>query len=164
MPAAPRLTRRTFTLSALGAGSTYVLAACQAASAGRPGVPTEQEPDAALLRTVLAAEQQALALCRLTARRHRPLRRLLARPERFHAEHVRLLKNSVSKPARTKRPHVPPGTTAALHAVVAAELGLARAHAHSSMQARSGQVARLLAGLSGAAAQQAQVLRSEGLP
>jgi hypothetical protein len=161
VPGLPRLTRRTFTLSALGVGSAYVLAACQAANSSLPGVRHEEEPDADLLRGALAAEQEVLALCRLTARRNRPLRRVLAQPERFLAEHVRLLKSGVSEPAKVPRLHVPQATAPALQAVVAAQSRLVGEHARSAMKAQSGQVARMLAGLSAAAAQQAQVLGSE---
>ena len=157
MAAPPRLTRRTFTLSALGVGSAYALAACQDGGRGHPA-PTPQDPDAALLRAVLAAEEETLALCRKVAHEHRPLRHVLAQPERFHAQHVHLLEGGVTAPVKTHRPHVPPATAAALAAVVDAEHRLVREHAHWSMQARSGEVARLLAGLSAAAAQQAQVL------
>jgi hypothetical protein len=160
VPAPPRLTRRTFTLSALGVGSTYVLAACQDGSVALPGKPHE-DADAGLLRVVLAAEQEALALCRLARRRYRALRRVLAQTERFHAEHVHVLRGGVSAPAKTRRPHVPPGTSAALAAVVASERRLVHEHAASAMRARSGEVARLLAGLSAAAAQQAQVLSAD---
>lgn len=156
MPDPPRLTRRTFTLSALGLGSAYVLTACEDGKASPPD--RHEEPDAALLLAALAGEQAALALVRLTTHRNRRLRQVLAQPERFHTGHVRLLRGGVSGRVRTPRPRVPAATAAALDVVVAAEQRLVREHAHASMRAQSGQVARLLASLSAAAAQQERVL------
>jgi len=87
---------------------------------------------------------------------------VLARPVRFHQEHVRLLEAGAST-TLTQRLPVPAGEAAALRAVADAEQRLADKQLRLSMKARSGEVARLLAGLSAAAAQQAHVLGSAAL-
>jgi hypothetical protein len=121
-----------------------------------------QDPDLRLLREALRREQQVQD--RVLDLRHSgaSLRTELREVAAVHAAHLQLLRRSVTgddgvqTTARPDHPEPPPAER--VRRLAAAEHGLAEAHAHAALDARSGPFARVLAGMAAAAEQQAHVL------
>ena len=124
------------------------------------------DPDRELLLDALDAEESVRRLVTLARRRHRTLRDLLAGTEEGHSAHVDLLGGALEDGHRSPRRDrsVPGRPRQALDEVRRAERGLATSHAATAMAARSGTFARLMAGLSAAAAQQEVALAQASGP
>lgn len=155
------LGRRSVTGAALA--SALVVAGC----AATPGAGTTLDltPDARLVLDALADERALLLVLRTAARRHRGLRTALADARRTHRRHVEVLGGAVATSNGTAAApwaaDVLPrrGSPTQVRAAVArAEGTLADRHLAGSLEAASGTLARLLASLSAAAAQQSRVL------
>jgi hypothetical protein len=146
----------------LGAGS-----ACRSGRSGRDATAStgRADPDAALAVRVLAGEELMLARVTATIRRHRRLAPVLAGALSAHTTHVRLLRTAVpahgsasASPTPTPVPPVPVGRQPALVALAGSETALTQSHARDAVAARSGPLARVLASLAAASAQQASYL------
>jgi hypothetical protein len=124
--------------------------------------PVAVDPDQALARRARRDEIALLELVRSTSAKHRSLRSRLRTAERGHLDHVGRLTPGTSLSLATRRRRVAPDAARALADVVAAERQLARTHAASALDARSGPLARVIASMSAAAAQQASVLGVSG--
>jgi hypothetical protein len=117
------------------------------------------DPDVLVAATVLGHEQAMLERVTATARRHPRLARTLVGTRDVHRAHVALLtkavpdKTPVHSPPPARGP-VPPRPAHALAALSAAESRLSGSTAHSSLVARSGPFARVLASMAAAASQQ----------
>lgn len=132
---------------------------------GLPGLPGE-EPDLAQVRRALLDEQRVLEQVARVRRRHRQLRRPLAATAAVHEAHVELLRRAADddpgeadgNDAAEPRPRVPAAPATAVAELIRLERSLAAEHVETAMASRSGVLARLVAALSAAAAQQAVVL------
>lgn len=174
MPTPPALTRRT-AVGALVALGGAVVAGCTAtgdsrpASARRTPAPTRRSgvnPDVTLAAAVLHDERAMLDRLVATVHAHPTLAGPLAGARAAHRAHVSLLTKAVPDdepstspsagptPAGRRRPKVPPKPVPALTALAQAEQRLSRAGGRSSLAARSGAFARVLASMAAAAAQQ----------
>lgn len=131
-----------------------------------PGLTATQEdnPDLPRVQDALADEEAALAAVQQVRRRQRSLRKALAGTEAAHRSHVDLLRSAVEDagsqsasptPPATRLPRDPGGAVAAL---VRLERKLAADHVDTAMACRSGVLARVVASMSAAAAQQAVVI------
>lgn len=166
-----RPSRRAVTSAGLGLAvlATLSLAGCtDEDGVDLPGLPPlgeeQPEPDRDLVLTALGHEQLVLDQVQRTRARHPGLRRALAGTAAVHRAHVELLTAAVEDPAAPpgrSRP-VPRSERAALAELAAAERALSGQHVTTAMAAASGVFARLVAGLSAAAAQQSAVLT--GIP
>ena len=124
--------------------------------------PVADDPDQALAQRVRRDEIALLELVRSTATKHRPLRARLKPAARSHLDHVGRLTQETSLSLATRKRRVAANADGALADVVAAERRLARTHAASALDAQSGALARVIASMSAAAAQQAAVLGASG--
>jgi hypothetical protein len=125
-----------------------------------------EDPDRDLLLDALGAEESLHRLVTRVRRQHRALRDLLAGTERVHAAHVVLLSGAVQGDRESPAPErwVADGPRQALTELRKAERALAGSHAGTAMAASSGTFARLMAGMSAAAAQQERVLSQASVP
>ncbi|HET8961143.1 hypothetical protein [Nocardioides sp.] len=152
-----RITRRT-TLGGVLAAAT-VLVGCDL-DPRDPGSSSEppadaDDPDAALVEDVAADIFATRQLVESLQRRHGSLRRPLNELVRVHDAHLAALESSRRSGRRAPRP----GNAAdALRLVRDRELRLQRLLADHSVAARSGRLARLLASMSAAIAQQLAAL------
>ena len=155
-------------LAGLSAVSGLTLAGCSSDSGlslpDLSGEPSAPDPDRGLTRRVRDDEQQVLDLVDATVSRHRSLRGPLRSARRAHAAHLALLTpDGARRPSdrgSRRSPHVAGDPGRALAAVVDAEHALTRRHAASAVRAQSGPLARVVASMSAAAAQQATALGS----
>lgn len=152
------------------AATTLLVAGCDSEEAlDLPGLPggEEDEPDLDRVRTALRDEQAVLDQITRARRRHRSLRRSLAATAEVHRAHAQLLGRAVegnegdegdegdgSTPPAGSGTRVPRDPAVALAQLVRSERSLAQRHVETSMRARSGDLARVLAAMSAAAAQQ----------
>ena len=166
MPTPAQPTRR-----AVVAGLTTVAGLAVAGCSGEAGPsatgagdarPVAVDPDQALAQRARRDEIALLELVRSTATRHRQLRPRLKAAGRSHLDHVGRLTPETSLSLATRNRRVAPNAARALADVVAAERQLARTHAASALDAQSGALARVIASMSAAAAQQASVLGDPG--
>ena len=162
MSPAPRLrtTRRT-TLGGALAG-VAVLAGCDLGSGDpvsgpRPSAEPD-DPDAALVETVADDVVATWQLVESLRRRHDSLRRPLAGLARVHEAHLKAL-GSTTRPDR--RPAQGGSARQAVVLLRARELRHQRLLANRAVAAQSGRLARLLASMSAAVAQQLAVLPEE---
>lgn len=161
------LDRRRVLSAAIVAG-VLPLTACDdvllesSTGAGGPADGPAADPDEQLLSDAVTAEQQALdALRALVDAAPTALRSLLVATVRVHEAHLELLDGGGGEAAPGQS--VPRGQVRRrLRQVAVLEQGLARRHAASAVRATSGQFARVLAGMSAASAQQADVWRQRG--
>ena len=127
-----------------------------------PGLDDEQldpDPDLVLVRRVSRDEQGVLDLVSATRKTHRELRATLAGTAAGHRAHLELVRVADGEPPRPRRtPKVAEQPGRALEDVVRAERMLAGRHARSALEADSGRLARAIASMSAAAAQQGSVL------
>jgi hypothetical protein len=118
------------------------------------------DPDVKIAATVLERERALLERVAATARKHPRLAPELASARAAHRAHVALLTKAVPndtpvrKPAPGSAHRVPGRPGPALSALAAAETRLSGIGARSSLAARSGPFARVLASMAAAAAQQ----------
>lgn len=159
------VSRRTLgTLVAVGA--VTVLAGCDDDGTAGPVLPVDPvaDPDVALTVDAWAAETRLLNQVRAAQRRHPRLRRRLASTRATHAAHVRELARAAPAeelPPVSDTASAPARPTAALRALTRAEEALARSQSERAVRARSGPLARVLAGTAAAAAQQAHLLGTQ---
>jgi hypothetical protein len=161
---APRTTRRT----ALGGAlvGVAVLAGCDLGDLGSDDpdsapAPSSgaEDPDAGLVEDVVDDAVATLMLVETLRSRHGSLRRPLGGLVRVHDAHLEALGSSGRSDRR------PPQTSNAGEALAllrARELRHQRLLADRSVAAQSGRLARLLASMSAAVAQQLAVLPTEG--
>ena len=141
-----------------------------------PGLPTiGEEPDHDRVVAGLRDEQAVLDQVVRVRQKHRSLRSALAPTQAVHQAHVDLLSRAVddtegsdgsdgsdgsaeSGAARRDRGRVPGDPAQAVAELVRLERALAERHVTTSVKSRSGTLARVVAAMSAAAAQQAVVL------
>jgi hypothetical protein len=151
------LSRRAVALAGLTVTALGATSGCAGDTAVRlPGrAPLDDDEDRRLLAAALRREQELLARVQAAGRDHRPLRRALAGAASVHQRHVALLADALDVGAPSAASGSTPRTAGATLAALARfERRLAERHADAAVAAGSGTVARLLAGLSAAAAQQ----------
>lgn len=131
-----------------------------------PGLTAEQKdnPDVDRVQDALRGEETMLAAVQQVQRRQKSLRKALDATAAVHQSHVDLLRSAVedagspspspSPPAGTL-PRDPAGSVAAL---VRLERKLTADHVDTAMGSRSGVLARVVASMSAAAAQQAVLI------
>jgi hypothetical protein len=167
LPAQP-VTRRG--LAAFGLASVAVLAG-GCTREDRRALPKQPkaapDPDTRLVSRALTAEKAVVALLVATAHRHAVLRPALRQPLRIHRAHVDLLagassSSSSSAGSAPRTPRVPSRQSAAVAALVDAERALHAAHVETAVKAESGVLARVVAGMAAASAQQQLVLSDLG--
>jgi hypothetical protein len=172
-PSAPRVAaclgdvltrRRAVTTGALG--GLLLLSGCTGGGADREPDPSptprppDRDPDLALVAEALRREQAAVALLVGTRRRHGSVRGALAPALQIHRAHVELLTGATDGGALVPapRPAVSGPLADLLGRLVRSERSLVERHTATAVAARSGTLARVLAGMAAAAAQQAVLL------
>jgi hypothetical protein len=168
----PPLSRRTLgsRVAGLAVSAALVTAGCDTDEPlDLPGLPPiGEEPDRDRVLTGLRDEQAVLEQVSRVRRRHRRLRRALAPTAAVHQAHVELLSRAVddSDDASEAGPDSPvPGDPAkAVAQLVRLERSLAERHVATAVKSRSGVLARVVAAMSAAAAQQAVVLAPLAVP
>ena len=169
-PPVARLSRRAVGRGTAGflAATTLLVTGCDAEeSLDLPGLPDlgREEPDLERVRTGLRDEQAVLDQLDRVRQRHRTLRRALAPAAAVHGAHVRLLRRAVDDQGGTgaapdgSRPPVPRDPARAVAELISLERSLAESHVQTAMRSQSGVLARMVAAMSAAAAQQEVVLR-----
>lgn len=135
-----------------------------------PGLPPlGEEPDQDRVLDALRDEQVVLDEVQQVRRRHPGLRRELAATAAVHEAHVALLSKAVddgtspSEPAdpggdEDDKKRVAPSPARARAQLARSEQGLADRHVATALKSRSGVLARVVASMSAAAAQQAVLL------
>lgn len=127
-----------------------------------PGLPeTREDPDQEQALTALQDEQQTLDRVLRVQRRHRRLRPALEPVVEVHRAHVELLSGALEDTGGggdTGAFRVPTDPVRAVAELVRLERSLADRHVTTSMACRSGRLARVVAVMSAAAAQQAVTL------
>jgi hypothetical protein len=154
---ASRISRRTAlggTLAGVAALVGCDLGGSEPASAPTPPAGSA-DPDAELVELVLDDIVAALVLVNALGSRHRSLRQPMARLARVHQAHLSVLG---SRDPDDRRPPRTRTTTDALAVVRKREQRHQRLLAEHAMSARSGRLARLLASMSAAIAQQLALL------
>jgi hypothetical protein len=153
------------------AAAVTLVAGCTSSDSGHHGSATHTpkpsrspavDPDVRLAATVLMHERAMLERVSATARRHPATARALAGALAAHRAHVALLTKAVpddtpfvsSSRGGLKPGPVPRRAGPALSALAQAESRLSGIGAHSSLAARSGPFARVLASMAAAASQQ----------
>ncbi len=172
----PLLSRRRLT-SAGSAAAVLLAAGCTEPDREEPTeLPARPaDPDEGLVADALAAERGLVASLEATGRRHPGLRDLLREPLRIHRAHVRLLARASDgsrgpsasgqgAAPRVPTRRVPARVEAAVVALTRAEGRLRDRHVETALRADSGVLARLLAGMAAAAAQQEVLVPRSALP
>jgi hypothetical protein len=164
---APRLTRRT-TLGTALLGVT-ALTGCDLGEPGSedpassPLPQDSDDPDAGLVEAVLDDIVANSLLVDSLRRRHDSLRRPLAELGRVHAAHLEVL-GGESRDASGRRPSAARTASVALAQLEKRELRHEQLLADRALEAQSGRLARLLASMSAAVAQQLAELSRKGEP
>jgi hypothetical protein len=167
VPSNPRLSRRT-AVGGVAAAAVALVTGCTSSDDSKPSAtrtpsPSHSpgtDPDVKIAAAVLERERALLDRVAATARKHPRLAPELASARAAHRAHVALLTKAVPNdtPVRTPAPgaarRVPSRPGPALSALAAAETRLGDAGARSSLAARSGPFARVLASMAAAASQQ----------
>ena len=177
-PTASRTARGLSRRTAVGGLATLTAALVTGCTADRPSPPPTgpaaptgtppPEPDVALAMAVLRDEQAMLDRLLATLRKHPRLAGTVAGARAAHRAHIDLLAEAVPAgvashgPARRRTPPVADGPAAALAALVRAEDRLAAQDRRSALTAESGALARVLASMAAAAAQQAVQVAGAG--
>jgi hypothetical protein len=119
-----------------------------------------RDPDHDLVVASLAVEQAHLERLAAVRRRHRPVRAALAASVAVHTSHVEVLRGAVDDAAAPEPAPwpVPLAAGRALTALAASARNASREQVDIAMAAESGTLARLVAGLAAAAAQQERFL------
>lgn len=164
------LSRRALLAGAPAALAVLVTAGCDSDTGvslpSIPGLAPEQQdnPDLPRVQDALAGEEAVLAAVQQVQRRQRTLRKALAATAAVHQSHVDLLRSAAedaASPSPSPSPpvaRVPRDPAAAVAALVRLERKLAADHVDTAMGSRSGVLARVVASMSAAAAQQAVVV------
>jgi len=170
-----RLSRR-----ALGAGvlatpaalAVLTTAGCDSGGVDLPSLPglpagneDQDQPDLDQVQDALRGEQAMLATVQQVRRRQRSMRKALGATAAVHQAHVDLLQSAVEG-ASSASPAPPPSSAhklssdpaKAVAGLVTLERKLSAAHAGTALSSRSGVLARVVAAMSAAAAQQAVVI------
>ena len=155
------LSRRTALATGVGAAAATVTGcgdgdgAPTAAGDGRT-----VDADLPLVRRAVEREARVAAAARRHSRRQPRLEPHLARLVAVHEDHIDVLARSSGTPTSRTEPDRGPrlGPREAVRALARQERDLAQAHAGAALAARSGPLARVLAGMAAAADQQAHVL------
>lgn len=150
----------------VAAAAALTLTGCTEDGTSGPVLPVDPvaDPDVALAAEAWSAEMALLRRVRATRRRHPRLRPRLDGAGRAHTAHTDVLAQAVPTeelPETTPVPAPPGQPAAALRALARAEDTLARAQAQRAVRARSGALARVLAGTAAAAAQQSRHLQGD---
>jgi hypothetical protein len=153
-PAPPLATSRRAALASAASGLA-VLTGCDLTGSGRPASPTSAsaaaDPDQQLADRAAAEVAETLALVTAAAGRGRQLARLLDGLVTVHEEHLQVLEPPAETPAA---PALAGSADEALAEVLRRERLTQRRLTDWSVAAASGQLARLLASMSAAIAQQ----------
>lgn len=154
------LSRRTVAITVVGGVAALALSGCTEDSIDLPGLPTpDPGPDAAAVREALRVEERLAGAVRRARRQHAALRGPLRGTARVHEAHVDLLRPAVEDPGPPARgPALRGRPGAVLDELVARETAARRAHLTALADVESGPLARLLAGMAAASAQQARLL------
>ncbi|MGH3510251.1 MAG: hypothetical protein ACRDPI_08485 [Nocardioidaceae bacterium] len=164
--AANDVTRRVL-LGGAGLTMAAVLAGCRPDTATHSPTPAKADPDVALTRAVLARERAALDLVEAIIARFPGLGKRLDSAATGHRSHVRLLTSVLpaspsARPTASASPTsgtaVPATRSVAKLAVARQEGRLVPAHREAALAARAGSLARVIASMGAAAAQQAALL------
>jgi hypothetical protein len=165
------LTRRSFGSGLVAAATVLATSGCDTDDGfDLPGIPDAgEEPDHDQVLASLRDELAVLDQVQQVQRRHRSLRRPLAATAAVHEAHVELLTRAddtsdAPEGAETASRRVPADPSAAVALLVRLERSLATKHVETAMASRSGVLARVVATMSAAAAQQAHVLSSLSAP
>ena len=167
MSADRRLSRRSFgSVLAVATVSALATSGCDADEGlDLPGLPDlAEEPDHDRVLAALRDERAVLDQLRRVQERHRPLRRRLEPAVEVHRAHVELLARTDDVTAgpgpdgTSGAGRVPGAPSDAVAQLVRLERSLATKHVTTAMASRSGVLARVVASMSAAAAQQAVVL------
>jgi hypothetical protein len=159
--AGPGPTRRQ--LAAGGVAVTLLgLTGCTEDTLDEPAVlpRVRRNPDHDLVVASLALEQAHLDRLAAVGRRHRRVRPALRASVAVHASHVEVLRGAVEDAAVPEAAPwpVPRATERALAALAASARNASREQSDIAMAAGSGTLARLVAGMAAAAAQQERFL------
>lgn len=164
------MSRRTAVGGIVAAGATFV-AGCTSSGGDHHGSATRTpkpshspsvDPDVKVAATVLMHERAMLERVVATSRRHPATASALAGAQAAHRAHVALLTKAVPddtpfvspSPGAAKPGRVPRRAGPALSALARSEGRLSEIGARSSLAARSGPFARVLASMAAAASQQ----------
>lgn len=163
MSADRRLSRRSFgSVLAVATVSALATSGCDTDDGlDLPGLPdVAEEPDREQVLAALRDEQAVLDQLRRVQERHRPLRRRLEPVVEVHRAHVELLAQAddVGPDGTGEAGRVPGAPSDAVAQLVRLERSLSAQHVTTAMASRSGVLARVVASMSAAAAQQAVVL------
>jgi hypothetical protein len=150
-------------LAAGGAAVTLLgLTGCTAEAPEEPAVlpRLRRNPDHDLVVASLAVEQAHLEQLVAVRRRHRKVRAALAASVAVHQSHVEVLRGAVEDAAAPEPAPWPAPDAAerALTALAASARNASREQSDIAMAAESGTLARLVAGMAAAAAQQERYL------
>ena len=162
---APGVTRRTALGTALLGVSA--LTGCDLIGPGSddpassPLPRDSDDPDAGLVEAVVDDIVATSLLVDSLRRRHDSLRRPLTELVRLHAAHLEVL-GGEARDSSGRRPAAPRSASAAMAMLGKRELRHQRLLADRALAARSGRLARLLASMSAAVAQQLAVLPQTG--
>jgi hypothetical protein len=165
------VSRRT-AVGGVAAAAVALVAGCTSSDDSKPSATRTPpprhspgtDPDVRIAATVLERERVLLERVAATARKHPRLAPQLATARAAHRAHVALLTKAVpndtpvKSPGPGATPRVPNKPVPALSALAAAEKRLSDVGARSSLAARSGPFARLLASMAAAASQQSVLL------
>jgi hypothetical protein len=165
------VSRRT-AVGGVAAAAVALVAGCTSSNDSKPSAtrtPSPRhspgtDPDVKIAATVLERERVLLERVAATAHKHPRLAPTLATARASHRAHVALLTKAVPNntpvrsPAPGALPRVPGRAAAALSALAVAERRLSDVGARSSLAARSGPFARVLASMAAAASQQSAQL------
>jgi hypothetical protein len=161
VPSPAQPSRRTV-VAGLTSAAGLALAGCSGDRtpdvSGRDAAPVAADPDQGLARQVRREELAVYELVRSTGKKHRELRRRLRATARTHLDHVGRLTPDTSLSLVTRDLPVARSASRALADIADAERRLAARHAASALDAQSGALARVIASMSAAAAQQASAL------
>ena len=159
----PLLSRRAALATGVGAAAATVAGCGDDGSPTAPGDGRTADADLPLVRRAVDREAEVVAAARRHSRRQPRLEPHLQRLVAVHENHIDVLARSSGTPASRAEPDRGPrlGLRGAARELARRERDLAGAHARAALEARSGPLARVLAGMAAAADQQAHVL--EGL-
>jgi hypothetical protein len=159
-------TRRAVVLG-LATTTGLTLTGCSSGEVDLPGFPDPEpapDPDRPLVRRARRAEHDLYELVVNTRKKHRGLKQRLKAVQQAHLDHLARLTTTSSLSVLTQERPVAKSPGRALADVAAAERELARTHAATALDVRSGPLARVIASMSAAAAQQGSVLGAGDAP
>lgn len=135
-----------------------LLTGCSEDGVQLPGLRQEEDPDTAVVRKALQIERDALVALQRARKKYARLAPVAQPTLRVHRAHVRVLRDAVPEVPAGRGRQSPGSLQRTLEALVAQERRTHRAHTRLALEARSGDLARVLASMAAAALQQAEVL------